>query len=134
MLLVQFKDAQGRRHAGVLERDTIRIIDGYDSTYALAQAAIRSGGGLEQLAAASVGAATASFEQVADEAVKRRAYDQRAQMEEQTREAERRKSAEQAKARNMRNIVLGLSLVGFVILIFVVTVVKLGGNVGNRPL
>jgi|DEB19_MinimDraft_2_1074335.scaffolds.fasta_scaffold396780_2 hypothetical protein len=42
--------------------------------------------------------------------------------------------AEQAKARNMRNIVLGLSLVGFVILIFVVTLVKLGGNVGNRPL
>ena len=33
--------------------------------------------------------------------------------------------AEQAKARNMRNIVLGLSLVGFVILIFVVTLVKL---------
>ena len=42
--------------------------------------------------------------------------------------------AEQAKARNIRNIVLGLSLVGFVILIFVVTLVKLGGNVGNRPL
>jgi len=42
--------------------------------------------------------------------------------------------SEQAKARNIRNIVLGLSLVGFVILIFVVTVVKLGGNVGNRPL
>jgi len=41
--------------------------------------------------------------------------------------------AEQAKARNMRNIVLGLSLVGFVILIFVVTLVKLGGNVANRP-
>lgn len=40
---------------------------------------------------------------------------------------------EQAKARNMRNIVLGLSLVGFVILIFVVTLVKLGGNVANRP-
>lgn len=40
---------------------------------------------------------------------------------------------EQAKARNMRNIVLGLSLVGFVILIFVVTVVKLGGNIANRP-
>jgi hypothetical protein len=41
---------------------------------------------------------------------------------------------EQAKARNMRNIVLGLSLLGFVILIFVVTLVKLGGNVANRPL
>lgn len=43
-------------------------------------------------------------------------------------------SADQAKARNLRNIVLGLSLVGFVILIFVVTVVKLGGNIVNRPL
>ena len=42
--------------------------------------------------------------------------------------------AEQAKARNIRNIVLGLSLVGFVILNFVVTLVKLGGNVGNRRL
>jgi hypothetical protein len=41
--------------------------------------------------------------------------------------------AEQAKARNMRNIVLGLSLLGFVILIFVVTLVKLGGNVAARP-
>lgn len=43
-------------------------------------------------------------------------------------------SADQAKARNLRNIVLGLSLVGFVILIFVVTLVKLGGNIVNRPL
>jgi hypothetical protein len=42
-------------------------------------------------------------------------------------------STEQAKARNMRNIVLGLSLIGLVILIFVVTLVKLGGNVANRP-
>jgi hypothetical protein len=43
-------------------------------------------------------------------------------------------TAEQAKARNMRNIVLALGLVGFVILIFVVTLVKMGGNVANRPL
>lgn len=34
------------------------------------------------------------------------------------------------KARNTRNIALGLGLVAFVILVFVVTLVKLGGNVG----
>lgn len=34
------------------------------------------------------------------------------------------------KARNGRNIALGLGLVAFVILVFVITVVKLGGNVG----
>ena len=37
------------------------------------------------------------------------------------------------KARNGRNIALALGLVAFVILIFVVTVVRLGGNVANRP-
>jgi hypothetical protein len=34
------------------------------------------------------------------------------------------------KARSGRNIALGLGLAAFVILVFVVTVVKLGGNVG----
>ena len=34
------------------------------------------------------------------------------------------------KARNARNIALGLGLAAFVILVFVVTLVKLGGNVG----
>ncbi|MFM9435501.1 hypothetical protein ACFDR9_002570 [Janthinobacterium sp. CG_23.3] len=67
MLLVQFKDPQGRRRAGVLEQDTIRVIDGFDSTYALARAAIRRGGGLAALAAESVGAATCSYQQVAAE-------------------------------------------------------------------
>jgi hypothetical protein len=37
------------------------------------------------------------------------------------------------KARRARNIALALGLVLFVILIFVVTVVRLGGNVANRP-
>ena len=41
---------------------------------------------------------------------------------------------EQAKARRNRNIVLAIGLVVFVILVFVVTIVKLGGNVANRPL
>jgi hypothetical protein len=34
------------------------------------------------------------------------------------------------KARSGRNIALGLGLAAFVILVFVVTLVKLGGNVG----
>ena len=36
------------------------------------------------------------------------------------------------KARNGRNIALALGLVLFVILIFVVTMVRLGGNVADR--
>jgi len=38
-----------------------------------------------------------------------------------------------AKARKGRNIALGLGLVAFVLLVFVVTVVRLGANVANRP-
>ncbi len=38
-----------------------------------------------------------------------------------------------ARARKGRNIALGLGLVAFVILMFVVTVVRLGANVANRP-
>jgi len=40
----------------------------------------------------------------------------------------------EAKARKARNIALALGLAAFVILIFVVTLVKLGGNVVNRSL
>lgn len=39
-----------------------------------------------------------------------------------------------AKARRGRNIALALGLVLFVILVFIVTVVRLGGNVVARPL
>jgi len=35
------------------------------------------------------------------------------------------------KARNGRNIVLGLGLVAFVVLVFVVTLVRLGANVAH---
>ena len=38
------------------------------------------------------------------------------------------------RARRGRNIALALALVLFVILIFVVTLVRLGGNVVERPL
>jgi hypothetical protein len=37
------------------------------------------------------------------------------------------------RARKGRNIALGVGLVAFVILIFVVTLVRLGGNVAHRP-
>jgi hypothetical protein len=65
MLLVQFKNEQGARQVGVLEQNTIRVIEGYDTTYALAQAAIRQSVGLADLAAKSVGNGVLAFEAVA---------------------------------------------------------------------
>lgn len=38
-----------------------------------------------------------------------------------------------ARARKGRNIALGLGLVAFAVLVFVVTLVRLGANVANRP-
>lgn len=67
MLLVQFKNTDGVRQVGVLVQDTVRVVEGYASTYALAQAAIRKGESLAVLAAAAVGAAVVSFEQLAAE-------------------------------------------------------------------
>ena len=69
MLLVQFKDAQGRRRVGSFEDDQLggrlRVVDGYESTYTLAQAAIRRGTGLAQLAAAAIGATACDYQEVA---------------------------------------------------------------------
>jgi hypothetical protein len=65
MLLVQFKNEQGARQIGVLEQNTIRVIEGYDTTYALAQAAIRQSVGLADLAAKSVGNGVLAFDAVA---------------------------------------------------------------------
>lgn len=45
-----------------------------------------------------------------------------------------RESEVDAKARRGRNIALALGLVLFVALVFVVTIVRLGGNVAHRPL
>ncbi len=39
-----------------------------------------------------------------------------------------------AKARRGRNIALAVALLLFVVLVFIVTVVRLGGDVANRPL
>jgi hypothetical protein len=44
-----------------------------------------------------------------------------------------RESKSEQKARRGRNIALALGLILFVILIFVVTIIRLGGNVVNRP-
>ena len=44
----------------------------------------------------------------------------------------KRVESEAEKARKGRNIALGLGLVAFVLLVFVVTVVRLGGNVAHR--
>ena len=41
-------------------------------------------------------------------------------------------SPEAAKARRRRNIAMALGLMAFVILIFVVTIARLGGNVAQR--
>jgi hypothetical protein len=66
MLLVQFLNEAGKRRVGVLQQDTIREIDGFESTLALACAAIGSGTPLEQLAAAKAGATTHFYADVAD--------------------------------------------------------------------
>jgi len=41
--------------------------------------------------------------------------------------------AAHAKARRGRNVAIALGLAAFVIIIFIVTIVRLGGNVAARP-
>lgn len=65
MLIVQFKNEAGARRIGLLEQDTIREIDGFESTYALACEAIRSKTSLATLAASRAGASVHSYEAVA---------------------------------------------------------------------
>ncbi|WP_348698736.1 AraD1 family protein [Duganella fentianensis] len=64
MLLVQFKNVQGGRQIGVLEQNTIRVIEGYETTYALAQAAIRQKQSLAALANAAQGKTELAFDAV----------------------------------------------------------------------
>lgn len=58
MLLVQFLNQDGARRVGILEGGTLRALAGYDSTYALAQEAVRQSVGLAQLAQLAQQAAT----------------------------------------------------------------------------
>ncbi|MBO6633652.1 hypothetical protein [Parvibaculum sp.] len=41
---------------------------------------------------------------------------------------------EQLKKRRQRNLAIAWTLAGLIALFFVVTIVKLGGNVANRPI
>lgn len=65
MLLVQFTDLQGARRVAVLEQNTLRVIDGFSTTYTLARAAIAQKISLATLAGASVGATEYAYEEVA---------------------------------------------------------------------
>lgn len=42
--------------------------------------------------------------------------------------------AERLRRRKMRSIAIGLALIALVVLFYVATLVRLGGNVLNRPL
>ena len=41
---------------------------------------------------------------------------------------------EETRARNRRSLVIALGLAAFVVLVFVITLTRLGGEVANRPL
>ncbi len=41
---------------------------------------------------------------------------------------------EEQKKRKRRSLVIGLVLVAFVVLFYAITIIRLGENVGNRPL
>lgn len=67
MLLIQFKQADGQRRIGVLEHQDrkIRVVEGYASTYELAQAAIAGNSSLQSLASASLGTSVLDYAEVA---------------------------------------------------------------------
>lgn len=46
----------------------------------------------------------------------------------------RHENAEAVRARKRRNLALAIALLAFAALVFVVTIVRLGGNVLDRPL
>jgi hypothetical protein len=65
MLLIQFLTESGDRRVGTLDNNTIRTIEGFSSTLALAREAIARGTSLEQLAADSTGFAVQAYDIVA---------------------------------------------------------------------
>lgn len=65
MLLVQFISEQGHRQVGILEQDQIRVLDGFASTYALAQAAIADKVSLASVATGAAGGALVDYAAVA---------------------------------------------------------------------
>src|SRR5690242_20217706 len=64
MRLVQFKSADGRRHAAIVDGAQLRIIDGADSVYRLALDAIAAGKPLADLAAARAGKTRVDYDAV----------------------------------------------------------------------
>lgn len=65
MLLLQFTNEHGGRLVGLLQDDVIRVIEGYNTTYALAQDAIRKKVNLAELVNATVGNTTHVYADVA---------------------------------------------------------------------
>ncbi len=65
MLLVQFTTESGSRRVASLDGDVLRVLDGVNTTYELAQRAIGNGKGLAEAAQAAIGATTESYEAVA---------------------------------------------------------------------
>jgi hypothetical protein len=61
MLLVQFKDGQGKRAVGIVEDEGVRVLDGCDGTYELACAAIALRKSLASLAGAAAGQTIVPF-------------------------------------------------------------------------
>lgn len=67
MLIIQFKNTAGARRIGLLDGDAVQEIQGYDTTYALANVAIRHRKSLLNLVIASVGTNRHSYSQLAAE-------------------------------------------------------------------
>ena len=67
MLLVQFKQTDGSRQVGSLEADgkSIRVINGYRTTYSLARAAIAARRSLQEFASANLGSTLVAYDDVA---------------------------------------------------------------------
>jgi len=61
MRLIQLRGDGGDIRVGVVEGDLVRLLDGVESTWALANAAIAAGRSLEAQATASLGAATLDY-------------------------------------------------------------------------
>jgi hypothetical protein len=67
VLLIQFKDSQSQRRVGVYDAAThaLRVVQGFATTYELAQAAIKQGQSLEALVLAALGENSVSYDEVA---------------------------------------------------------------------
>lgn len=64
MRTIQFTDAAGRPRVGLVDGDTIRLIENRDGIYALAMEAIDTGRSLSEVILSSVGAETGSYDAI----------------------------------------------------------------------